>query len=167
MKSNLSKYFWDLNESALKEARAVLRNPDDPKFNRRLIALLSRCDRPAELFSFLPRDTFVRVWPRVKKEWRKAARESDFREWWETIYQQLLSDKKPPAPGQSPALLKQVGKSVRAARLEKGWSQKDLALRVGMKQPDVSRIEEGRTNTTFLTLALLGKALDLKSIQIS
>jgi transcriptional regulator with XRE-family HTH domain len=41
------------------------------------------------------------------------------------------------------------------ARIQKGLSQKQLALRIGMKKPDISRIEEGKKNITLFTLIRL------------
>ena len=59
-----------------------------------------------------------------------------------------------------------IGKTVRSARLERGLSQSELALRVGMKQPDISRIEEGRKNITLSTLSRLCKELDIKKLDL-
>ncbi|RQW79254.1 MAG: XRE family transcriptional regulator [Geobacter sp.] len=51
--------------------------------------------------------------------------------------------------------------------MEKGLSQKQVALAVNMKQPDVSKVEEGKKNITLFTLIRLCKALDIKQIEIS
>lgn len=169
MKINIAKYFWDLNKKALKEAEDVFRNQAHPKFRVRLITLLSRCDRPKELFSLITREDFLNVWPKARAYWLKISGDSTYRDWWETIYQQIAEDlgaKKPKPQGSPARLFLKFGKTIKEARIEKGLSQNELALRVGMKQPDISEIEEGRRNITLETLSLLCRALNIKSIEL-
>jgi len=45
-------------------------------------------------------------------------------------------------------------------------SQKDLSLIVGIKQPEISKIEDGKKNITILTLAKFCKVLNIKKICI-
>ncbi len=165
----IAKYFWNLNENALKETKYILKHPKHPKFVSRMVTLLSRCDRPKELFSLISRKEFVEVWPKIKFYWVKLSRESNFRDWWETIYEQLLEEyslgKKKPR-GKSAGLFLKIGRSIREARIKKGLSQKELALNAGMKQPDVSMIEEGRKNITLGTLMRLCKILKIKRIEM-
>lgn len=165
----VSKYFWDLNERALKETQGALKNPKHPKFIMRIVALLSRCDRPKELFSLITRKEFIENWPNIRSYWAKLVRESDFRDWWETIYEQLLQKyriKELKPKGNASALFSKIGAMIKVARVEKGLSQKELAFRVGMRQPDISKIEEGRKNITMQTLASLCKILDIKKIEL-
>ena len=63
---NIAKYFWDLNEAELAQTRRVVRDPAHPRFAQRMAALLSRCDRPKDLFSILPKEKFVEAWPRIR-----------------------------------------------------------------------------------------------------
>ena len=86
----IAKYFWDLKRSALEETRRILKDPAHPQFPRRMTMLLERCSAPKELFSVVPRERFVRSWPRVRAYWLKRARRSDSRDWWETLYEQFL-----------------------------------------------------------------------------
>ena len=169
MKINIAKYFWDLNKKALKEVKDILKNPAHPKFRARLITLLSRCDRPKELFSLITREDFINVWPNVRAYWLKISRDSSYRDWWETIYQQIMEDlgAKESRPRGSPArLFLKFGKTIKEARIEKGLSQDELALKVGMKQPDISRIEEGRKNITLETLSRLCKILEVEILNL-
>ena len=48
---------------------------------------------------------------------------------------------------------------VLALRLEKGWSQSDLARRAGTKQSNISRLESGLANPTFRFIQKVAKAL--------
>lgn len=45
-------------------------------------------------------------------------------------------------------------------RLAAGWSQVEMAKRVGMKQPAIARIERGRTSPSLDTLRPILDALD-------
>ena len=166
---NAAKYFWDLNERALKETQRALKNPKHPKFIMRMVTLLSRCDRPKELFSLITKKEFIENWPNIRSYWAKLARESDFRDWWETVYEQLLQKygKKELKPkGKASVLFSKIGAMIKNARIEKNLNQKELAAWVGMKQPDISKIEEGKKNITIQTLASLCKILGIKKIEL-
>jgi DNA-binding Xre family transcriptional regulator len=166
---SIEKYFWDLKEEALKETKRILKDPSNPRFTGRAVTLLSRCDKPAELFSIIPRKEFVEVWPKIRTYWIKHIRRSDFRDWWETIYEQLLEmdqNRQKMATGGTSAAFRSIGMEIRHARIQKGLSQKQLALRTGMKQPDISKIEEGKKNITLYTLTRLCKVLGIEKIDI-
>jgi transcriptional regulator with XRE-family HTH domain len=49
---------------------------------------------------------------------------------------------------------------VLAARLARGWSQADLAQRVGTRQANISRIESGLSSPTLKLLQKLAEAID-------
>jgi DNA-binding Xre family transcriptional regulator len=164
-----SKYFWDLNERALKETEKILKDSRHPKFAARLVTFLSRCDRPKELFSLVSRHDFIEFWPKVRSYWLKIARVSDFRAWWETVYEQLLEEysarqKRP--KGKTSALFLKIGRLIRKARVQKGLSQRELAFRVRMRQPDISTIEKGEKNITLETLIRLCKTLEIKKLEL-
>ena len=91
MKSAVAKYFWGLNEKALKQAEKALGDPQHPKFITSSVAFLSRCNEPKELFSLLSKKEFVENWPRIKSYWVKIERQSEFRDWWDTIYEQIAA----------------------------------------------------------------------------
>jgi transcriptional regulator with XRE-family HTH domain len=48
------------------------------------------------------------------------------------------------------------------ARLEKGWTQTELARRVGTKQANISRIEAGLANPTLELVQKVCKALEIQ-----
>lgn len=164
-----TKYFWDLKEEALEETERILRNPKHPKFTARMVTLLSRCDKPQELFSIISRKKFMEVWPKIRTYWVKHTRRSDFRDWWETIYEQIVEQychTPKRVKGETPASFREIGRVIKETRIEKGLSQKQLALAVSMKQPDVSKVEEGKKNITLFTLIRLCKTLGIKRIEI-
>ena len=55
-----------------------------------------------------------------------------------------------------------VIKSIIAYRHKQGWSQGELAKRIGTKQPVISRLESGESNPTLELLQRVATALELK-----
>ncbi len=51
---------------------------------------------------------------------------------------------------------------IRKARLEKGWSQQELAKKSGLTQSHVSRVEQGKIDLRFSNLIELSRVLDLE-----
>ena len=58
------------------------------------------------------------------------------------------------------AEIKHPGHSIRARRVELGWTQADLAERSGVSQADISRIENGRLDARWSTIQRLSEALE-------
>jgi ribosome-binding protein aMBF1 (putative translation factor) len=56
----------------------------------------------------------------------------------------------------------ELGRAMIHARIQKGWSQQDLADAVGTKQANISRIEAGLANPTISLVQKILKQLDLK-----
>ncbi|MBW2552854.1 MAG: helix-turn-helix transcriptional regulator [Deltaproteobacteria bacterium] len=167
---SIAKYFWDLKEENLKETERILKNPKHSQFTKRMVTILSRCDKPKELFSIISRKKFVETWPKIRIYWMKHTRWSEFRDWWETIYEQIIEQhqkRSKKIAGEAPASFREIGRVIKETRIEKGHSQKQLAHAVNMKQPDVSKVEEGKKNVTLFTLIRLCKTLGIKRIDIS
>ncbi len=59
-------------------------------------------------------------------------------------------------------LKKAFGLSIKSIREAKGLSQLDLASLSNLEKTSISRIENGRTNVTLTTIAILSAALDVK-----
>ncbi len=57
-------------------------------------------------------------------------------------------------------------KTIIRERINRGWSQTQLAEAIGSRQPVISRLEQGNGNPSLLTLQKIAKALDL-SLQVS
>ena len=57
----------------------------------------------------------------------------------------------------------QLAQSLITARLRKGWTQAELARRVGMQQPNIARLEGGNYDRVSLpTLKKIAQALGAK-----
>lgn len=63
-----------------------------------------------------------------------------------------------------PASVSALAQSLRAARVAKGWSQRDLSDRSGLPQAHISRIENGAIDPKSSTLQELARLLDLEVI---
>jgi transcriptional regulator with XRE-family HTH domain len=57
-------------------------------------------------------------------------------------------------------LIFDIADEVLRLRIEKGWSQAELAERAGTKQANISRLESGLSNPSINFLQKLAKALD-------
>jgi transcriptional regulator with XRE-family HTH domain len=53
------------------------------------------------------------------------------------------------------------GQRVRIARIERGWTQRELAVRAGLLERTVSLVEQDRTTLRDKTIFKLSRALDL------
>ena len=58
----------------------------------------------------------------------------------------------------------ELANAILKGRIDKGWSQSELARRVGTKQANISRIENGLSNPTLNFLIKLTRVLDLKLV---
>lgn len=154
----INKYFWSLNEQALKDTEKILKNPTHSQYLSRAFTLLSRCDKPKELFSLMSRQQFLETWPQIRRYWQKKGQAKDFCVWWETIFEELTGSTKK-IVGELPEELKKIGKIIQEARTGKGWSQADLSIKTGIIQPLISNVEKGKSNLTVLTLVRLCKVL--------
>ena len=55
-----------------------------------------------------------------------------------------------------------LAKNILRLRLDRGWSQAELANRLGTRQANISRLESGQGNPTYKFLAKLSEALGVK-----
>lgn len=165
---NLSKYFWNLNPKALKETKNVLQNPLHPKYLQRVLTLLSRCDEPKKLFSFLNEKQFIENWPKIRRHWNRNWGAQDFKAWWDTIYERKIEKLGVPIKpkGEPVPLFKTIGSIIKQTRINKDLSQFDLSRMAGISQPDVSAIEKGKKNITLETLFRIAKVLEIKNLPL-
>lgn len=161
---NIKKYFWSLNPKAIRETENIIRNPDHPRYPEKMFVILSRCDKPKELFSIIGKEGFIESWPKIRRYWIKRRQAEDFRTWWETVYEELT--KKEGQKGRPSEIFRRIGEIITNKRIENGLSQKDLADRTRLKQPDISRVEQGKANITLETLIRLCRVLDIKGISL-
>lgn len=58
-------------------------------------------------------------------------------------------------------LNKKIGRRIVALRLQKGWSQSDLARAVDKDRQAIEKLENGRVNPTLFSLYEIAVALEL------
>lgn len=65
-------------------------------------------------------------------------------------------------------IFKQVGQNIQKIHLDKGLSQVDLVGRIegNIDTTNISRIEQGRTNPTLLTLYRIAQALEVSLLDL-
>jgi transcriptional regulator with XRE-family HTH domain len=63
-------------------------------------------------------------------------------------------------------LLEQFGKRFKQVRKEKGKTQLDIEVATGINNGDISRIENGKTNIEFITIAKLAEALEVEMFEL-
>ena len=59
-------------------------------------------------------------------------------------------------------LCKKVGQNIRKRRLEKGFSQEELAFESGLHRTYISSLERGKRNATIVVLGQIAEALKIK-----
>lgn len=167
--SLVSKYFWEFNKGAIKETAEIIKNLYHPRYNERMVVLLSRCDKPKELFSLITKDQFVDAWPGIRSSWVKFSKQTDFKAWWESIYEQLVfeyTNKIKTPKGEPFEVSAKIGKMIKESRIKNGFSQSELALKTGIEQPDISKIEKGQKNITLATLVKICRFLNINKIDL-
>jgi DNA-binding XRE family transcriptional regulator len=165
---NVREYFLGFNVDAIKETKKILQNPESPNFIPRIFTILSRCDNTKEVFSIIDKTQFAEIWSMIKRYWIKKGTATDFRAWWETIYEQLTKKNTPikSSQGTTVQVFQYLGKTIKNARIDKGWSQVDLAKKTGVVQNLISRIEHGTTSYSIKTLVRICTVLDIDNIKI-
>jgi len=63
-------------------------------------------------------------------------------------------------------LQKKVGKRIREIRELKNISQQELAAKCNFENPNMSRLESGRVNSTLSTLNKVAKGLEVNIVEL-
>jgi DNA-binding XRE family transcriptional regulator len=161
MKTN---WLWD---SKVKEpqVRRILKDSRNARFYIYATKLLSRVQDPEIAFSYMPSRTFVSHWAEIKDRMVKDAWARQQVSRWQHVYAKIhksphVRQERRIRQIQEPATPQvQLASQIRMVRKERGWSQNDVALRLGVIQQYVSRIESGRENMTLATLQKVSKVL--------
>ena len=143
-------WLWDttLNKARVKK---ILHNERDPRFYIYAEKLFSRVGDPKEAFSYVSKEAFCRQWPVVRKRIAKDAWARERAGFWQGIYEQTLS---------IPPERLSVAQRIKELRVQMGYTQKEMAKRLGVIQQYVSRLEAGRENLTLDTLKRIAQVFD-------
>ncbi len=165
MKTN---WLWD---SRIKEnaARKILRNEDNPKFEIYAEKLFSRVNDPKLAFSIVDKVAFCKKWAAIKKRMKKDRWLGDRIIFWQTIYERVLKGlneqgvriREPREVKITPERMK-LAQEIRDIRVELGYTQKDMASRLGVIQQYISKIESGHENFSVDTLKRIANVFNKK-----
>jgi len=149
-------WMWD---TRLSEARVkkILKNEHDPRFYIYAEKLFSRVNDPKIAFDYVPREVFCRNWPNISKRIQKDAWVQGRAGFWQTVYEKTMSI--------HPERMS-IAEQIKNIRTQMGYSQNELAKRLGVIQQYVSKLEAGRENLTLDTLKkiaeVFGKRLTIR-----
>ena len=158
-------WLWDsrLGEHA---ARRILKSQVHPKFDLYAEKLFSRVSDPRVAFTFIDQVTFCKKWVSIKKRMRKDRWLASKVAFWQTIYERVRERFKEQGlairqsqAAEIPAERMQLAQQIRKIRVQLGYTQGDIAKKLGVIQQYISRIESGHENVSVDTLRRIAGAL--------
>ncbi len=169
--SSRQDWLWD-RKITIKEAKFMLRSPENKHFLSLASLLLSRKNTPKEVLQdYLKPVIFLQNWSRIKKQMRKDTWNNPRIEFWQAIYEKLKEkyEKKGVFLNKNIAVLrpqdefcKLIADKIRIIRKQKGLTQRALAKKLKVSQQIISRVESGRENISLLTLKNIVDSLGAK-----
>ncbi len=163
-------WLWDsrLGEN---KVRKILKDEDHPKFEIYAEKLFSRVSDPKIAFSIIDKVTFCKKWSNIKKRMRKDRWLEDRVVFWQTIYERVherLKERgiKIRAPQEVKIPLERIklAQQIRDIRIKSGYTQKDIAKKLGVIQQYISKIECGRENVSVDTLKRIADVFDKRLV---
>lgn len=163
-------WLWD-SRSGGKEAKKILKDENHPKFNIYAEKLFSRISDPKIAFGFVDKVTFCKKWPGIKKRMRKDHWLKDRVVFWQTMYEVIFKQLKEKGIKLrtskeikvSPERM-QLSRQIKEIRMQSGYTQKDIAEKLGVIQQYISKIENGRENFSVETLTRIADVLDKRLV---
>lgn len=151
-------WLWDsrLGEGKVRE---ILKDAGHPRFDIYAEKLFSRVNDPKVAFDIVDKVTFCKKWPGIKKRMRKDRWLTDRVVFWQTIYECILEGLKEqgvkirePREVEISAERIKLAREIKDIRVELGYTQKDMAKKLGVIQQYISKIENGYENFSVDTL---------------
>lgn len=165
-------WLWDsrLEEGKVKK---ILKDTTHPKFDIYAEKLFSRVSDPKMIFNIVDKVIFCRKWPCIKKRMQKDRWLKERVVFWQTIYECALEQLKEQGikvrkcqERDIPQERMKVAQQIRDIREKLGYTQKDMAKKLGVIQQYISKIENGHENFSIDTARriadVLGKSLIVK-----
>ena len=146
-------WLWDMRVSE-EHARKILKNKNHPEFYIFAEKLFARVKDPELAFQYVDRQTFYRTWASIKKRVLKDAWAKPAVDFWQSVYASAMAGNQ----------RLNLAQAIKAARLKKKLTQRQLADRLGVIQQHISRIESGQENVTFDTLYKFAQALNTRLV---
>ena len=164
-------WLWD-KKINFNQVRAILKNPQNPKFLHFAAILLSRNNNPKDVFGFyLNKKNFLQYWPDIKRLMRKDTWNNPRIDFWQAVFETLLIKYRREGVKLSfvrsakpvNEFCKEVGLQLKELRKNRGLTQEMLADKLNISQKMLSRVENGTENPSLLTLK---KILDVFGAKI-
>lgn len=167
-------WLWDSRLSEA-EARKILKEENHPKFDIYAEKLFSRVNDPKIVFNIVDKVTFCKKWPGIKKRMKKDRWLESKVVFWQTIFERVHEGLKmtgirirEPQEVEIPPERIKIARQIKNTRMKLGYTQKDLAKKLGVIQQYISKIESGHENVSVDSLKRIadafGKDLVIKLI---
>lgn len=163
-------WLWDsrLSEEKVKK---ILKDENHPKFDIYAERLFSRVSDPKMVFKIVDKVTFCKKWPSIKRRVRKDRWLKDRVIFWQTIYERVQERLKmggikirEPQQEEVPPERVELAQQIRNIRIRLGYTQKELAKKLGVIQQYISKIESGRENVSVDTLKRIADVLSKRLV---
>lgn len=151
-------WLWD-SKITVHDAKEILSDEHNQRFERYMVKLLSRVSDPQYVLTLINEEMFCKKWPLVKKAMKKDRWLKSKVFFWQTIYERIhdrlkkqgVKIRKSERVKTSPVRAR-LAEQIKKLRVTLGYTQADVAKRLGVIQQYVSRIESGKENVTVDTL---------------
>lgn len=163
-------WLWDsrLGEN---KAREILKDGNHPKFDIYAEKLFSRVNDPKVAFGIVDKVTFCKKWPGIKKRMRKDRWLKDRVVFWQTIYEHILEGLKEQGikirqsqEVKIPPERMKLAQEIKDIRVKSGYTQRDIAKKLGVIQQYISKIENGYENFSVDTLKRIADVFDKRLV---
>lgn len=158
-------WLWDsrLEEDEVKE---ILKDANHLKFDIYAEKLFSRMSDPKIVFGIVDKITFCKKWPSIKKRISKDHWLKNRVVFWQTIYERALEQLKEQGikvrefqETDIPPERMKIAQQIRDIREKLGYTQKDMAKKLGVIQQYISKIEKGHENLSIDTAKRIANVL--------
>jgi DNA-binding XRE family transcriptional regulator len=156
-------WLWD---ARLSEARVkkILEDENNPRFYIYAEKLFSRVSDARTAFSYIPKEAFYRHWPVIKRRIDKDAWGGGKAGVWQKMYDQTAAQLN--VSGSVLSERMGLAQQIKGVRLQLGYTQSEMAKKLGVIQQFISKLETGRENLTVDSLKniadVLGKKLTIR-----
>lgn len=156
-------WLWDTRLSEAR-VRKILKDDKNPRFYIYAEKLFSRISDQKAAFDYVSKEVFCRQWPTIKERVEKDAWNRGRAVFWQKIYDQISNQLGVSVPGN--ALLERmvIARQIKQIRLKSGYTQVEMAKRLGVIQQFISKLEKGRENLTIDTLKRIADVFEKKLI---
>ena len=147
-------WLWDTRLSEAK-VRNILKNEKDPRFYIYAEKLFARVKNPKVAFGFVPKEVFYHQWPVIKQRIEKDTWVKGRSDSWQKIYEDLANI--------SPER-RDIARQIKNMRIKVGYTQREMANKLGVIQQFVSKLEAGTENVTVDTLKRIANVFNKRWI---